>query len=201
MNVLLLVLGLVGALALGTVAGCFFCKWRTTARQAEARTDARTIIEEARLSAETTRREAEIAAKETALELKDEAETEIRARRADLNRLEERLDNRDASLDRRDSELDERRGELAGREEELRAREAELEAREAEQIRALEAVSGLTRAEAERRLFGNLEVELEDRLGRMVHDRTFEAEERADAQARRITALTMERLASYITAE
>jgi len=201
MNVLPLVLGLVGALALGVAAGYLLCKWRMTARLAEARVDARSIIEDARLSAETARREAEIAAKEAALELKDEAETEIRARRAELTRLEERLDNRDAALDRRDSELDEKRGELARQEETLRERATELEAREDEQVKALEEVSGLTRAEAERRLFSSLEAELEDRLGRMVRDRNFEAEERADAEARRVTAMTMERLASEITAE
>ncbi|HEX2098150.1 MAG TPA: Rnase Y domain-containing protein, partial [Rubrobacteraceae bacterium] len=88
MNVLLLVLGLAAALALGAAAGYFFCKWRITARQAEARADARSFIEDARLSAETTRREAELAAKEAALAVKDEAESEIRARRAELTRVE-----------------------------------------------------------------------------------------------------------------
>jgi ribonuclease Y len=118
-----------------------------------------------------------------------------------LSRLEERLDNRDAALDRRDAKLDEANRDLARKEEALSERAAELEAREADQVKALEEVSGLTRAEAERRLTESLEVELEDRLGRMVRDKTFEAEEKADAEARRITAATMERLASDITAE
>ena len=201
MNVLPLVLGLAAALALGVVIGYFYYKFRATARQAEARSDARSIIEDAQRSAENTRREAELAAKEAALKLKDEAEAGIQARRAELARLEERLDNRDAALDRRDLELDERRSELLRREEELRVHAAELEARETEQIKALEEVSGLTRPEAERRLIHNLETELEDRLGRIVRDKTLEAEERADAEARRITATTMERLVSDITAE
>ena len=201
MNVSLLVLGLVAALVVGAAAGYLYCNSRARARQAEARADARSIIEDAERAAETKRREAEISAKEAALKVKDEAEAEIRARRAELSRLEERLDNRDAALDRRDSELDERRRELSRREEALGSRAAELEAREAEQIKALEEVSGLTRPEAERRLFDSLEVELEDRLGRMVRDRTLEAEERVDTEARRITATTMERLASDVTAE
>jgi ribonuclease Y len=177
------------------------CSSRVTARQAEARADARSIIEDANRAAETTRREAELAAKEAALALKDEAESEIRARRAELARVEERLDNRDQALDRRSSELDERRRELSRREEALRDRAAALQQREADQIKALEEVSSLTRAEAEHRLVHSLEVELEDRLGRMVRDKTLEAEERADAEARRITATTMERLASDLTAE
>jgi ribonucrease Y len=201
MNILLLVLGLAAALALGVAAGYFYCRSRTATRQIEARADARSIIEDAQRSAEATRREAELSAKEAALAVKDEAEAEIRARRAELTRVEERLDNRDAALDRRDAKLDEVRSELSRREEALRERAQELEAREADQIKALEEVSGITRAEAERRLFASLEVELEDRLGRMLRDRTLEAEERADAEARRITATTMERLASDITAE
>ncbi|MCA1740420.1 MAG: Rnase Y domain-containing protein, partial [Actinobacteria bacterium] len=201
MNVLLPVLGLVAGLVVGLIAGYFYNQSRTSARQAGARADARSIVEDAQRSAETTRREAEISAKEAALAVKDEAEAEIRVRRAELSRFEERLDNRDAALDRRDSEIDQERRELVRREEELRERIAELAAREADQIKALEEVSGLTRSEAERRLFDNLEVELEDRLGRMVRDRSLEAEEKADAEARRVTAATMERLASDITAE
>jgi ribonuclease Y len=201
MNVLLPVLGLAAALALGAIVSYFYFKYRTAAHQSEARTDARSIIEEARRAAETTRREAELSAKEAALAVKDETEAEVRARRAELTRVEERLDNRDAALDRRDAKLDEARRELDSREEALNERAAELEAREADQIKALEEVSGLTRAEAERRLIGSLEMELEDRLGLMVRDKTLEAEERADAEARRITATTMERLASDITAE
>lgn len=201
MNVLLLVLGLAAALALGVAAGYFYCKSRSSARQAEARSDAQSIIEDARRTAETTRREAELSAKEAALAVKDEAEAEIRVRRAELSRVEERLDNRDAALDRRDAKLDEDRRGLARREEALGERAAELEAREADQVKALEEVAGLTRAEAERRLTESLEVELEDKLGRMVRDRTLDAEEKADAEARRITAATMERLASDITAE
>src|SRR5215210_3368040 len=201
MNILLLVLGLAAALALGIAAGYFYCRSRTSARQGEARTDARSIVEDAQRSAETTRREAELSAKEAALAVKDETEAEVRARRAELTRVEERLDNRDAALDRRDSKLDEARRELDRREEALNERVTELEEREADQVKALEEVSGLTRAEAERRLIGSLEMELEDRLGLMVRDKTLEAEERADAEARRITATTMERLASEITAE
>ncbi len=201
MNVLLLVLAAAIALTLGVAAGYFYFRSKVTARQAEARADAQSIIEDANRSAETVRREAELAAKEAALKVKDEAEAEIRARRAELARVEDRLDTRDAALDRRDAENDERRRALGRQEEALRERAAELEERETEQVKALEEISGLTRADAEKRLFDNLEAELEDRLGRMVRDRILEADEKADAEARRITAATMERLASDITAE
>ncbi|MDQ4106506.1 MAG: ribonuclease Y [Actinomycetota bacterium] len=198
---LVLVISLAAGAAAGFAVGYFLCKSRLETRQAEARADARSIIEDANRLAETSRREAELAAKEASIRLKDEAEAEIRARRAEISRIEERLDNRDSALDRREGQLDELRRNLSEEEERLRRRDAELQSREAEQTKALEEISNLTRDEAERRLFANLEAELEDKMGRMVRDRTMEAEERADLEARRIVATTMERIASDITAE
>ena len=201
MNALLLVLDLAVGLAIGTVVGFLLCKARVGTRQAEARADARSILEEADRTAERTRREAELEAKEAALRIKDEAEAEVRARRTEITRVEERLDNRDTALDKREEELDERRRRLSDTEETLRRKEEDLRSREAEQLRALEEVSGLTREEAENRLLTGLEAELEDRLGRLVRDRTMEAEEKADAEARRVVSTTMERLASDLTSE
>ena len=201
MNALLLVLDLAVGLAIGTVVGFLLCKARVGTRQAEARADARSILEEADRTAERTRREAELEAKEAALRIKDAAEAEVRTRRAAIARVEERLDNRDTALDKREEELDDRRRRLSDTEESLRRKEEELRAREVEQLRALEEVSGLSREEAETRLLAGLEAELEDRLGRLVRDRTMEAEERADAEARRIVSTTMERLVSDLTSE
>ena len=104
------------------------------------------------------------------------AEAEVRARRSEIARVEERLDNRDTALQRREGELDERRRRLTETEEAMRRKEQELREREADHLRMLEEVSGLTREEAERRLFSDLETELEGRLGRMVRDLTLEAE-------------------------
>ncbi len=201
MNVTLLVLGLAVGLAVGAVVGYFIYKSRIASGQEGARADARSILEDANRDAQTRRREAELAAKEAALRIKDEAEAEVRARRAEISRIEERLDNRDTALDRREGELDERRRRLAEAEDALHRKEEELKVREADQLRALEEISGLTRDEAERRLFSGLEAELEDRLGRLVRDRTLEAEDRADAEARRLIATTMERLSSDLTSE
>ncbi len=198
---LLLLIDLIIGISIGAAIGYFLCKARVNASQAEARADARSIIEDANRAADNSRREAELAAKEASLQLKDQAEAEIRTRRAEISRIEERLDNRDSALDRRESGLDERRSELSRTEEDLQRRESELKNQETAQLQALEEVSGLSRDEAESRILSTLEVELQDRLGRMVHDRTLEAEEKSDIEARRIISTTMERLASDLTAE
>jgi ribonuclease Y len=198
---LLLVLGLVIGLAVGAALGYYVSKSRVDTRQAQARADARSILEDAEREVETKRREADLAAKESSLKIKDDAEAEVRARRAEIARVEERLDNRDTALERREGELDERRRRLTETEEATRRKEQQLREREADHLRMLEEISGLTREEAERRLFSELESELEGRLGRMVRDLTLEAEERADAEARRLISTTMERLASDLTSE
>ena len=201
MNVLLLVLGLVVGAIAGAAVGYFVCKSRMDASQAQARADARSIVEDARREAEAARREGELAAKEAALKVKDDAEAEVRSRRAEISRVEERLDNRDAALERREGELEARRQRLSEEEESLSRRREELQQKESEQLRVLEELSGLTREEAERRLFEGLESELETDLGKMVRDRTIEAEEKADQEARRLIATTMERVASDLTSE
>jgi ribonucrease Y len=200
-NVLLLVLGIAVGLAAGVAVGYLASRSRMTAAQTQARADARSIVEDAEREAERTRREGELAAKEAALKVKDDAEAEVRARRAEISRVEERLDNRDAALERREGELEARRERLGEQEEALARKRAALEEKESEQLRVLEEISGLTRAEAERRLFTGLENELESRLGQMVRDKTLEAEEKADQEARRLIATTMERVASDLTSE
>jgi ribonucrease Y len=200
-SVLLLVLGLVLGVAVGAVLGYFVYRSRVDSRQTQARSDAASIIQDAEREAETKRREGDLAAKEAALKVKDDAEAEVRARRAEIARVEERLDNRDTSLERREGELDERRRRLTQTEDDLNRRREELKEKQAEHLKVLEEISGLTRTEAERRLFADLESELESRLGQMVRDKTLEAEERADVEARRLISATMERLASDLTAE
>ncbi|MGF1471940.1 MAG: ribonuclease Y [Rubrobacteraceae bacterium] len=200
-TLLVLLIDLAVGIAIGIAVGYFVCKYRIETKQAEARSDAHTIIEDANRSAEASRREAELAAKEATLKVKDEAESEIRARRVEISRVEERLDNRDSALDRREAELDDRRRKLSESEQALEDREAEISKQESAQVRALEEIAGLSRDEAESRMFSKLEVELEYRLGRLVHDQTQEAEEKAEAEARRIVATTMERIASDLTSE
>jgi ribonuclease Y len=201
MNVVFVILGLAVALGIGVAAGYYFYAARARSRTAGASADAQAIIDEANRTAANARREAELAAKEAALKIKDDAEAEVRARRAEVARVEGRLDSRDAALAQREADLERRNQDLDGRVENLQAMELTLKEKEKDQLRALEEVSGLTRGDAEKRLFENLEVELGDRLGRLVRDRTMEAEEKADIEARRIVALTMERVASDLTAE
>ena len=201
MEILLPILGVVVGLVVGYLLGYFLYKSRVESRLAETRNDARSIMDDANRAVETSRREAELAAKEAALKVKDENDREIRERRAEVTRVETRLENREATLDRRESDLEQQRQMASTQEERLRSRDEALKGRESEQLARLEEISGLTRADAEARLISDLEVELADRLGRMVRDRTLEAEDTAETEARRIVSTTMERVASDLTSE
>lgn len=192
-------------LAVGAALGFVAHQVQSGRKQAAAHADARSVREEAEREAsritEAARREAELAAKEESLKIKAEAEEEARARRTELARYEERLDNRDGALDRRDTELDNRKKRLDDREESLNERAERLKEGESEQQRKLEEVSGLSRADAEARLIAEVESEIEGKVGRIIRDRTLEAEQRADNEAKHILSTTMERLASDHTSE
>lgn len=201
MTIILVVLGLVLGLGVGAAVGYFALKSRMQSGLEASQGSAENIIAEANRKAESSRRESEIAARESAIKIKDEAEAEAKQRRIEVSRIEDRLNNRDSTLDRREGELEKTRNRLASEEDRLKERESRLGEREAEQTRVLEELSGLTRSDAESRLISNLEVELQDRLGRMIRDRTMEAEETADLEARRIISTSMERLASDLASE
>jgi ribonuclease Y len=205
MNIVLVTVIAVLALAIGLAAGFLAYRSRAEREQSESRSDARSMREEAEREAaritESARREAELAAKEESLKIKAEAEEEARSRRTELARYEERLDNRDTALERRDTEMDNRKKNLDEREESLTNRASKLEEHESEQRRKLEEISGLSRVDAEARLMAEVESEIEGKVGRMIRDRTLEAEQRADDEAKHILSTTMERLASDLTSE
>lgn len=124
------------------------------------------------------------------------AEAELRARREEIVRMEERA-LRDLESARTRMREAERRSELAAeRERELDQAEGEIEAARQAQLKELENISGLSRAQAKKILLKQVEEEAAHQAGLTV--RRIEEEARLDAErrARGILAVAMQRLAS-----
>lgn len=124
------------------------------------------------------------------------AEAELRARREEIVRMEERALRELESARTKMREAD-RRTELAeAREHELKQAEKELEANRAAQTAELESISGLTQAQAKKILIKKVEEEAAHQAGLTV--RRIEEEARLDAErrARGILAVAMQRLAA-----
>ena len=124
------------------------------------------------------------------------AEAELRARREEIIRMEERAlrDLESAKTQMREAE---RRNELA-EERERRIEQAERELEEVRQARIteLEAVSGMTRVQAREQLLKQVEGEANHQAGLMVRRIEEEAKLDAERRARGVLAVAMQRLAA-----
>ncbi|SDS72213.1 ribonuclease Y [Jiangella sp. DSM 45060] len=138
---------------------------------------------------------------EKARERADQAGADLREQRADLDRREQRLVEREErvtadtqSLEQRLQEVETQAAELAGRTEELTALEAERRA-------VLERTAQLTADQAKAELVAAVEDEAKRAAVMRVRDIEKEANENGQARAREIITLAIQRLASEQTAE
>jgi ribonuclease Y len=156
-----------------------------------------------RLVAEARAKQKEILleAKDEAITLAKTAETENRERRAELQRYETRLDKKDEQLDQRLAAVDQRERRLVEKELELEAEREKIVQLQSEQRTELARVAGLSMDEARGLLLKRVEDEMRDITNRKVHDLEQEARETADARARDIITMALQRYAAEHTAE
>ena len=126
---------------------------------------------------------------------RDDIEAELRARRDELARLEERLLAKEASLEARLQELDERERVLADKARNIEDGAVRLKDAKREQLRELERVSGLSPGQAKQILLRQLEDELRHDSARLIRQVEEETRHDADRRARSILATCMQRIA------
>ncbi len=149
-----------------------------------------------------------VSAREESLALKEEAAREAAKRREEVDQGERRLAEREAQVGERQDRLrgeeravEQRRGELAKRSEAIDARAAAAEAEHQGIQRQLERVAGLTRDEAAREVRQQVEDEARTQAAALAREIREKARHEAEKEARRIIAMTTQRLASEHTAE
>jgi ribonucrease Y len=194
----LLILGILAGLALGAFAGARVLASR---RLTEAESEQRRLTVEARREAEAVRREAQVESREHALRLRAEIEQELKDRRAEIVKIEERVLAKEEDIDRKLTELDRRDQGLADRETHLRQLQEEQKAAREEQLEELERISRLTVEEAKREVLGRAEELVRHDLGRMVRQMEEEARTDAKRRARNLVADALQRVAASHAAE
>ena len=150
---------------------------------------------------ETKRKEALLEAKDEAHRLRAEVENENREKRADIQRLERRLTQKEEQLDRRLDGLDKKEKDLTTKEHETNKLREELDGVVAQQRAELQRVSGLTADEAKTLLLKIIEDETRHDAARLIHDIEAQAKEEADKRARDIVTLAVQRCAVDQTSE
>ena len=194
----LLILGI----ALGLLLGLFLrTRLLVSRRAAAAERERELLTADAARDAEATRREAQVEAREQALRLRAEVEQELKDKRAEVAKIEERVVTKDEESDRRLLELERREQGVLDRETHLRQLQDETKAAKEEQLLQLERISGLTVEEAKRHVLEQSEELVRHDLARMVRQAEEEARTDAKRRARNLVADALQRVAASHAAE
>ncbi len=199
---------IVVALAGGLVCGYFVDKKVLMTKLGKAKSTATKILEDAYAEAKTVKKEAVLSAQEEAHKLKVEAEEEIKTRRADAQRLEDRLNQREDYLNKKEEQLDTKQNSLEVGKQQIEEKKQELEAIKQKELETqekinqkLEEVAGMTRDEAKKLLVQNYEADAKKDAAKLVRSIEESAKDEADKKARNIITLAIQRLASDQTSE
>ena len=194
-------IGLILGLLVGVGAGYLIRKAMAEREVTSAEMRAKTLLQEAEREAEAARREALVGAKDEIHKMRSEAEAELKQRRVEIDKKDDRLSQRESSLDQRAEALTRKEQGLDQKESEIQRARQDLD-RLAERARSeLERVAGMTAQDAKQSLIEDIGEEAKRDAMVLVRDIESQAREEADKRARKIIAIAMQRVASDLTTE
>jgi ribonuclease Y len=187
---------LVGAgLAVAAIA------FRSGSKLGAARRIRQQLLADARREAEALRREAQIEAREQSVRLRAELEEELKERRAEVLRGEERMRARERDIETKLTEVSRREQGIADREVHAKQLQDELKAARDGELRELERISGMTVGEAKAQVLERSEDLVRHELARRVRQLEEEARGEAKRKARSLVADALQRVAASHAAE
>ncbi len=196
------------ALIAGAVGGFLFRRFLAERKMQSLDAQGKKLLEDALADAERIKKEALLQAKDETIKVRQEAEKEIKARKAEIIEEERRYSQKLDQLERKIDLLDKREMELRSREEKVKKNESRLEARERslddvieEQRRQLEKISGISREEAKQMLIESIESEARMEASKALLKIENEMKMKADRKAKDILALAISRYAGDYVAE
>ena len=182
-------------------AGCYLRKMMTEARVSSAASEAEKLRTDAAKESETMQRAAQVEAREEAHKLRDEVETELKPRRAEVLKGEQKLEDKEKLLTERDQELKRLEQSQGDREANTKKLGEELQVLLEEQRRSLERVSGLTSMQAKDLLLKEVEEEARHDMAKIIRSVDEETRRESERRARNILSLSIQRTAANHTAE
>jgi len=154
-----------------------------------------------RRQAEHERQSILLTAKDEAARRRDEIEGELRERRAEVARLEQRANQREQNLERRLRELEASEQRLGRREAESETLRQEVESERASINQELERVARLSQEDARGELLRSVEADLTPEIADRIRAADQRVREEAAAKSREILIAAMQRQASEQTGE
>ncbi len=185
---------------LGIALGWLVHRFEFKGRAIRAREQVHSIIKQAKEEARSIRRETTLQAKDKFYRMKSEFETEVKEKRKDLQRLENRLIQKEEQLDSKISVLEKKEQALATREKEIQQKEINYDQLISKQREMLEKISNMTSEEAKELLLKQIEQEAKHEAAKLIKKIEQEAQEQAARKAKEILALAINRYAGeYVT--
>ena len=204
MDWLWVVLAIIGALIVGVAVMVFL----PVAKKHRAEIKADKIIRDAEIKAEHITKNAQLDGKASIQDMKNQADKEIRERKAEMANQENKLLMREQNIDRRDSQLSQKENALDEKNEMLSRRikdcdkkEAELQAKIDSIIVELEKVAKMTTQEAHDELFERVEGKMSQEITLYIKNQEEEARETAAAKAQELLGLALSKYAQDVTTE
>ncbi|MCQ2200707.1 MAG: ribonuclease Y [Bacteroidales bacterium] len=200
MDIITIIVGLVG-IAIG--GGVVWLLLNTALKNRSKK-----IIREAEAEAEVIKKEKILQAKEKFLAMKTENEKEINQRNQKMAAAENRVRQKEQSLDqktnelaRRSKELDVVREKLDKQAETIDKRKEDIEKLHKQSIEKLEAITGMSSAQAKEQLVESLKAEARTEAMSYVNDIMDEAKINANKEAKKIVLQTIQRVATETAIE
>ncbi len=197
-------IGILIAVIAGIVAfkaGVTYNRKISEAEIGSAEDEAKRIVDEALKDAESKKKEALLEAKEEIHRNRSDFDREVKERRSEISRQENRLHQKEATLDKKTDALEQKEANLSLKMKELDEEKDKLTELQGQERKKLEELSGLSAEEAKEYLLKNIESEVRHEAAIMVKDIEQEAKENADSRAREIIGYAIQKCAADQVAE
>ena len=161
----------------------------------------RESIDEAVKTAETKKREAMLEAKEESIRVKNDLDKEVKERRAEIQRSERRVVQKEENLDKKLESIERREAGFAAKEEEINKQKAQIAKLNEERLQELERISGLTSEQAKEYLLKTVEEDVKLDTAKLIKEMENKAKEEADKKAKDYVVTAIQKCAADHVAE
>lgn len=199
---------LILTIVVGVVAALIGVAATIIVQKSIGRSQAKTIVEEAKQEAEVLKQKKLLEAREEELQIKAEAEKQANARLAKVQQSEARIKQRELQLNQQQGDIARRRNEIDATKANLDAQAVVLEGQKAELDKltrtaqdTLEHISGLSTEEAKNKLVESLKDEAKTAAASYINDIMDEAKLTANKEAKRIVVQSIQRVATETAIE
>lgn len=196
------------ALIVGIIIGFLIKKVSDNKRIEGAKANAEVIVDDAIKQAQNLKREALFEAKEENLKYRNEIEAELKERRNEVSRSENRLIQKEENLDQKGNNLDKRELNIESKEDDLNKRLQSVTDKEArvneiiqQQKDELERVAALSRDDARELIIDETKDGLTQDIAIMVRDAEQQAKDEADRNAKNIILQAIQRTSTDIVTD